>query len=259
MADTNVDHWRNLQALLLESAKEKRRIVIIHEQGKILKFVHTQRLELVKSIAFITNPHEAARQIYFDNPGKADFVAVFERNAFDEYFGKCEGSWNPNEDLDVYVSRMYAMLDNYPDGMVTYPGPARTKLGLQWRLGASYEDVIAAAKRFIPPKTTAVFGVFSGDTLWTSLVLSFDENGKANVVTTVDPTELKGGTWRETADEMVKWSNKKFQPCSLGLFVDVEGTSSVLTSSDKLVAFREIAQRGRLLVAPKQNVLPSII
>ena len=33
MLDIDVDHWRNLQALLLDSAKERRRIVVIHEDG----------------------------------------------------------------------------------------------------------------------------------------------------------------------------------------------------------------------------------
>lgn len=259
MVDTDVDHWRNLQALLLDSAKEKRRIIIIHEHGEILKFVHTQGLELVKSVVRIDNPHEAAKRVFLDNPGKADFVAVFERSAFDEYFGKCQGSWDPSEDLDVYVNRMYATMDEYPDGLVTHPGPARSRLGLQWRFGASYEAVLSAAKRFIPAKTTAVFGVFSGDNLWASLVLSFDDAGKARVVTTVDPSELKGATWKETAKEMVSWCNKKYEPCSLGFFLDLDGATALLASSDKLSALAVVAKRGRLLVSPASKALLKVL
>jgi hypothetical protein len=43
MAD--IGHWRNLQSLLLESAKEKRRTVVIHENGEILKFAHPAMLD----------------------------------------------------------------------------------------------------------------------------------------------------------------------------------------------------------------------
>ncbi len=39
MLDIDVDHWRNLQDLFLESAKEKRRIIVIHEAGEVLKLV----------------------------------------------------------------------------------------------------------------------------------------------------------------------------------------------------------------------------
>ena len=60
---------------------------------------------------------------------------------------------------------MFATLDDYPDGVVAYPGPARNTLGLQWRLGASYEQVKEAVEHFIPPRSTAVFGVFSDNDL----------------------------------------------------------------------------------------------
>lgn len=259
MVDTNVDHWRNLQALLLDSAKEKRRIIVIHEDGEILKFVHTQRLDIVRNVDRVDNPHEVARKVFLDNPGKVDFVAVFERRAFDSYFGKCEGFWNSEEDLDVYVHRMYALMDEYPEGIVTYPGPARTKLGLQWRVGASYETVVAAARRFIPPNTTALFGVFEGDTLWATLVLTFDENMRTKVVTTCDPTEIKAGPWRETAKELVEWTNGKFAPCSLGMFMDLDGATTFLAGKDKLSILADISKRDRLLVNPISEELANLL
>lgn len=259
MADTNVDHWRNLQALLLDSAKEKRRIIVIHENGEILKFVHTQRLPIIRNVERVDNPHEVARKVFMDNPGKADFVAVFERGAFDRYFGQFQDAWSPDEDLDVFVHRTYALMDEYPDGIVTYPGPARTKLGLQWRVGASYEEINAAVKNFIPAKSTVIFGVFEGDALWATLVLGFDADMRAKVVTTADPTEIKLGTWKDTAKELIAWTQQKFPPCSLGVFMDLNGATEFLASKDKLAVLKEIAKRGRLLIDPVPEALAKLL
>jgi hypothetical protein len=259
MADTNVDHWRNLQALLLDSAKEKRRIVLIHENGEILKFVHTQRLEIVRNVDRVDNPHAVARQVFMDNPGKADFVAVFERRAFDRYFGQFQDTWKPDEDLDEFVHRTYALMDEYPDGLVTYPGPARTKLGLQWRVGASYEEVTAAVHRFIPARSTVIFGIFEGHTLWTTLVLGFDKDLRAKVVTTADPTEIKTGTWQETAKELVAWTNRKFPPCSLGVFMDLTGATTFLASQNKLAVLKDLARQGKLVVDPAPEPLAKLL
>jgi hypothetical protein len=139
MVDANVDHWRNLQALILQSAKGKRRIIVIHEDGEILKFVHSKKAQIVKPVDRIDDPNTAAKAIYDANPGACDFVAVFERRGFDRYVGAFQDTWRADEDLDVYVQRTYAMMDQYPAAIVTYPGPARDTLGLQWRLGATYE------------------------------------------------------------------------------------------------------------------------
>jgi hypothetical protein len=141
-------------------------------------------------------------------------------------------------------------MDEYPDAIVTYPGPARKMLGMQWRVGASYEQVQAAAEKFIVPNTSVIFGVFDGDDLWATLVLRFDIDRRANVVTTVDVSEITTGAWQATAKELVNWMNAKFPPCSLGLFVDLQGANELLASKDKVAALKVIASRGKLLVDP---------
>ena len=259
MTDINVDHWRNLQALILESAKEKRRIILIHENGELLKFVHTQRLDIVRNVDRVDNPHAVAEKVYKANADKCDFVAVFERRGFDRYFGQFQGTWKATEDLDAFVHRQYVLMDEYPNDIVTYPGPARTMLGMQWRLGASYEQVLAAAENFVTPNTSVIFGVFEGDALWATLVLRFDKDRRANVVTTVDPTEISAGEWKATVKELVNWMNAKFPPCSLGLFVDLQGAKDLLASKDKVAALKAIAGRGKLLVDPAPEALAKLL
>jgi len=250
MADIDVNHWRNLQVLLLESAKQKRRIIVIHENGKLLKLVHSHREEIVRDIDRVDQPSAVAEKVYRANPGKADFVAVFERRAFDQYFGRIQDTWNGDEDLDEYVHRMYAMIDEYPEAIVTYPGPASKVLGLQWRFGASYEE-IKAAVGLLPARSTAVFGVFEGGALWATLVLGFDADRRANVVTTVDPSQLAPATARpDIARSVVEWTNQHYPPCSLGLFMSLDSAKAFLASRDKGKALAEIRAKGDLIADP---------
>jgi hypothetical protein len=248
MVDANVDHWRNLQVLLLESAKGKRRIIVIHEDGAILKFVHSHRAEIVKPFERIDDPHVAAKAIFDANPGVCDFVAVFERRGFDRYAAAFQDTWRSDEDLDVYVQRTYALMDSYPDAIVTHPGPARDTLGLQWRFGTSYEAGTSAVRTFVDPESSVVFGIFEGDALWATLVLRFDADHRADVVTTIDPSRMTLSGGREAiAAEVVSWVEAKYGRCSVGVFTDLEGARAFLASPDKGAAVAALSARGALI------------
>lgn len=249
MLDIDVDHWRNLQSLLLlRSAKGRRRIVVIHEDGEILKFVHSDAGRIVKAIDRVNDPRADAERVYRANEDVVDFVAVFERRAFDEYFGRFQGTWRSDEDLDAFVHRAYALMDEYADGIVTYPGPARSVLGLQWRLAATYEQVTAAVQRYVPPGSTVVFGVFDGAALWATLVLGFDAESHADVVTTVDPSMLTAEGDREAiAEEVIAWASARYRVCSLALFTSRDGAQRLLEVDDKGAALLELRERGDLI------------
>lgn len=256
MADIDVNHWRNLQFLLLDSAKARPRIILIHENGELLKFVHSRGASIVRSVDRVDRPREVAEQVYRDNEGKADFVVVFERRAADRYFAEFQATWKPEEDLDEFVHRQFAVMDSYADGIVTYPRPARETLGLQWRLGASYEDVRQAVSSYVLPSSTIVFGILEGDDLWATLVLRFDADRRADVVTTVDPSELSGRKGREAvAREVVAWVNRRYPSCSLGLFTDLESARSFLSSQDKPTVVRELVGKGKVLADPVPEAL----
>lgn len=260
MSDIDVDNWRNLQALVLDSAKEKRRIIVIHEQGEILKFAHSHGAEIAREVNRISHPAADAERIYRANAPGTDFVMVVERDASDAYFAEVQDAWSPDEDIDEYVHRMFARMDAIPDGIATYPGPASTRLGLQWRLGASYAAVKAAAGRFVTPQSTVIFGVFDGAALWASLVLSFDAQRRITVVTTADPTEVDVGRGREAvAADIVAWANRKFLPCSLGLFTDLASARKFLAAPDKLKVLRELLAQGKLTADPIPEALARLL
>jgi hypothetical protein len=257
MLDIDVDHWRNLQSLILDSAKGRRRIVVLHEDAEILKFVHSEREPVVRTVERVEDPHAVAERVYRDNADRVDFVAVFERRAFDEYCGRFQGTWRADEDLDAFVHRTYELIDEYRDGLVTHPGPARGVLGLQWRLGATYDQVTRAVERYVPPGSTVVFGIFDGDALWATLVLGFDADLRAGVVTTVDTSLLTAERGRETiAEDVVAWVEGRYGPCSLGLFTSRDGARSFLDAEDKLAALLDLRENGDLIADPVPTALP---
>lgn len=260
MIDTDVDHWRNLQSLFLDSAKGKPRIIIIHDQGEIQKFAHTAHADIVRPISKITNPKADAEAVYKANAGVCDFVMVIDRRSSDEYFKRVQNAWSPTEDLDEYVSRAFSLYNAYPDGIVAYPGSAATQLGLQWRLGASHAAIKAAAAAFVPPSSRVLFGVFEGDALWTSLILGFDADGRINVVTTIDAAELTVKTGRAAiAKEATAWTAKTYGAVSIALFAGLSTVRKFLAETDKLSVLREARQAGDLIADPLPASLAKLL
>lgn len=256
MADIDVDQWRNAQELVLESAKERRRIVVLHDLGTVRKVTHSHGATIHNRPSSVGDPREAARALFEANTDSADFVAVFERSAFDAYFAAVQDSWNIDEDLDAFVQRTYALLDDYPDGMVTYPAEARSTLGLQWRLGASRDEVLGAVANFVEPASTIVVGVFSDQALWASLVLTFDTSKSIIAVTTVDPAEVDlSGDMHTVSAAVVEWVRTKHGPCSLGLFLQKQHAEAFLATTHKASVLRAAAAADCLVLNPVPSSL----
>ena len=251
MQDIDVAQWRNIQELILDSAKERPRIIVLHDAGKVRKVAHSAGAPVTGTVDRADDPVALAKELYEGNADSVDFVAVFERAAFDDYFARVQDSWDIDEDLDGFVQRTYALLDQFPEGMVTYPGSARSTLGLQWRLGCSRDDIIAATARFIEPSTTIVLGVLDEGSLWASLVLTFDDTHSVASVTTVDPSEVSiDGEIAPVAAVVVDWVRAKHGTCSLGLFMERPAAEAVLEATDKARALREASAAGQLVLAP---------
>lgn len=251
MQDIDVAQWRNTQELILDSAKERRRIVVLHDGGRIRKVAHSGGAPVTDIVDRADDPAALAKRLYESNTESVDFVAVFERSAFDGYFARVQDSWDIDEELDGFVQRTYALLDEFPDGMVTYPGAARETLGLQWRLGASRDEIINAAQRFVEPGTTIVLGVFYEGALWASLVLTFDAAHSVTSVTTVDPSEVATeGEMGAVAGAVVDWVREKHGTCTLGLFLERPAAEAFLAATDKAHALREASAAGELILSP---------
>lgn len=232
MADIDVDHWRNTQSLLLSSAKAARRLVVIHDHGAVVKFRHSAGEPCEGRTATVTDPHRLARELYEANRDKVDFVVVMERDAVDSYFAAVQNAWEIDEDLDSYVQRTYAAFDDYPDGIVTYPGPARQVMGMQWNTGVTLRELESAVRAIVPPETTVFMGVHEGDGLWASLVLDFDAEHKVTSITTVDPSLVDTtGARDEVASKVEDWLRSSGKRLSITLVLDREDVEVFLSAN----------------------------
>jgi hypothetical protein len=232
MADIDVDQWRNAQSLLLRSAKAARRLVVIHDQGTVVKFRHTTGEQCSGRVDRVDDPQALAEKLYEANADAVDFVVVMERDAVDSYFAAVQDSWDIEEDLDVFVQRTYALLDRYADGIVTHPGPAREVLGLQWQTGASRDEVEGAAKALVPGGTTVVLAVHDDGGLWASLVLDLDEDHKVTSITTADPSVVDiAGSRNEVLDRLTGWQQSAGKTVSLALALDRAAAEHYLSAT----------------------------
>ncbi|MFV0429754.1 MAG: hypothetical protein ACK5KO_10065 [Arachnia sp.] len=247
MADIDVDQWRNAQALLLRSAKAAPRLVVIHDNGTVQKFRHTQGIECAGRVETLSDPAGLARSLYEQNEGVVDFVVVMERHAVDDYFSAVQDSWRIDEDLDVFVQRTYETLDDYPEGIVTYPGPARKVLGLQWLTGSSLAEVNAAAAA-LPNPSTVILGVHDGTSLTASLVLDLDADHQVTSITTADPTLVEiTGTRESVAAGLLAWQQRAGKQVSLSLILDQAAARDFLATptADKGSALATLIGAGR--------------
>lgn len=251
MADIDVDQWRNAQSLLLRSAKAARRIVVIHENGTLLKLAHTAGAPIAGHVDRVEDPHAVARSLYEANRDTVDFVVVFERDAVDSYFAQIQDAWEIEDDLDTFVHRTYAAIDDYPDGLVTYPEPARSRLGLQWQTGSSLEEIEQAARAFVTAGTTAVLGVHDDGRLWTSLVLDFDDEWEITSITTADPSLVDIVGDRQTVlDRLVAHWERTGKTVSLAISFDRDGAEEFFGAGGrgKAAAFQTLLEAERISV-----------
>ncbi len=241
MADLDVDQWRNAQDLILKSAKEARRLIVLLENGEVVKCRHTTGRAVNQAPTRVQDLNAVARELYDANKDDTDFVLVMERDAADDYFAGFQDAWRADEDLDEYVRRTYASLDDYADAIVTYPGPARDMLGLQWRLGASYEDVEAAVRSLVDPGSTVVLAVHDGEKLWTSLILSFDADLKVISIGTADPSLVDiHGPRADVVERLVRFADTR--EGNVRLVVD----GTLHAAKEFLAATNKNAARARL-------------
>lgn len=252
MEDIDINQWRNAQDLLLESAKEKRRIIVLHDEGKICKCEHTDGADVVGKPATIVDAKAQARELYEANEENVDFVAIFERHSFDEYFSRVQNSWVADEPLDSFVHKTYELLDDYPDTMVTYPGPAKNVLGLQWNFGVTRNEGIALAHALIPPESSLLLAVYDEGQIWASLVMTFDGEMTMTELTTVDGERVEiSGPLQEVSENAFEWMNSTHAKTGAGLIWTRSAFEKFRESTDKIEAVKRSVAAGEAVVLRK--------
>lgn len=244
MTDIDVDHWRNLQSLLLDSAKARTRIVVIHDQGRALSVAHSDGADVAGAPTDIEDPQQAAGALRRANPG-VDLVAVFERDAVDEHFAAMGASWDPDEDLDDWVRRLYRGLDRDDAGIVTDPAPASAQLGLQWRLGATFAQVRQAVEQHVPAGSSVAFAVLDHGAVWATLVVGFDADHRVTLVTTADPFAPLDGAPDQVLDGLTDLAQTRHGPCALAVALDLADARRLLADGVTVERLRRAVLTAR--------------
>ena len=116
---------------------------------------------------------------------------------------------------------------------------------------AARDDLAVAVRNFVSAGSTAVICVFDDDFLWTSLVVSVDQAGAPESLSTIDSSVAEAaGEMTKAASEAVKWVQAQYGPCSLGLFVDKKHAEALIRASDKASALRTASAAGGLVLSP---------
>ncbi|MDR6636825.1 hypothetical protein [Paenarthrobacter nitroguajacolicus] len=121
---------------------------------------------------------------------------------------------------------------------------------------AARNDLGGAVSTFVSPGSSAVLGVFDGLGLWASLVITVDDFGSAETVSTIGgPVAKEAKEIATAASEAVTWVQSNHGPCSVGFFVVKAHAEALLRASDKAAAVRTAAATGGLVLSPVPTAL----
>jgi hypothetical protein len=256
--DINIDQWRNLHSLFLQPVRSKKRITVIHENGKILNMNHSAGIILNKSvIKNIVSPLRDAQNLYELYKEDTDLVIIIERNYVERYYEEVLNYWNTCRDFDEYVLNMYSLTDKYFPYILTWPKPASKQVGLQGYI--LYNWLYKITNQFIPKGSTMVFCVLENSKkIWTSLILGIDDNKKISLITTIN-NSISSENLREDSKKIILSTSQKFWECSLGIFLEKEKIEEILCSYEPKNDFLNGILKDEIIVDPCPNALKSLI
>jgi hypothetical protein len=250
MLDINPYQWRHLFDLFFTN--RARQLIIIHENGRVLKAFDTQHgLRPDLKTQSVSDPPSLALQLY--RAEQVDQVWVLERAALSDYSDALRTIYNPDEDGDRYFQRARLALDDNPQ-LVRYPPRPRG----MYLAGISYEAFEKLIGR-VPAGGTLVLGVFDEHSIWASLILRV-ERGKVGLITTTDaimPIDVRIEDWRPAARLILDRVAAQIGAPFAGLFCAREAFIDLVTGDDKLAHFKALKTEGSIIFDPCPPDLPA--
>jgi len=243
--DINPYQWRHLLDALFPW-HSARRLVIVHEQGRVLKAFDTERgLRPDLKATSVHNPVSLAQHLYLSE--HVEQVLVLERAALDDYFATLHTIYNPSEDGDCYFQRARLALDD-DSRLVRYPpGPRGLRLaGVPYE---TWENLIT----LVPNGHTLVLGIFDEGYIWASLIVRV-EDGKVDLIATSDsvmPLEVHVTDWRKDYRVLPDRVAAQIGPPFAGLFSTRDGFLDLVTTQDKLARLKALRAEGRVILEPR--------
>jgi len=261
MIDLDIDQWSKLHNEFLLGVREKKRITLIHEKGKVLNISHSHNESINRPISIVVDPQRDAKELFEANKESTELVIILDRCSVETYYDEVQSAWTAEEDLDHYMYRMYSKLDCYYPGIVTYPGPASRQLGLQWLLPGKpgFLEVESLINNFVEKSTVVTMAVFEDSTkLWTSLILGFNEKKKISLITSVKQGLIEKN-WRNEYSKINSWVNDSYWKIGLAIYMSKETYQEISESKDCGYKFKQLCSDGTIIVDPSNNNLDTLI
>jgi hypothetical protein len=266
IVDVDVDHWAYLQSKLAKSGKEKERIIVIHERGSILKYIHSHGKPIRKVVDKITNPFKDVEKIYEANKDLVEYVIIIDRDAVNDYFAEVQKSWSPDESIVEYTIKMRKLLNKYYEkgAIVTYPGKPTNYLGWIPTLNIDYSTILEFVNSYLLPNSLVALFVFSGKKLKASLILGFNKIMKIDLITSTDvlrPLKIEEYDWKHYYKDLISViENKLGKKCSLGIFIEEKVLDGIIQKgSVDLQIIIDAMKQNNIILYPITDKLKTLI
>ena len=96
-------------------------------------------------------------------------------------------------------------------------------------MGATFVQVRQAVEQHVPASSSVVFAVLDRGAVWATLVVGFDADRRAILVTTADPFAPLEGSPDEVLDGLTALAETRHGPCALAVALDLADAHRLLT------------------------------
>ncbi len=260
--DIDARQWVNLFALLTGSffrTEKKRetkpgsRLLIVHEQGKVIKALDSKRGIITRDLEEISpkDLKQLAEKL------GANLIIALERGALRELVSRAESGLNLSLDyvaqiLEYYQSFRHLVLEGK---IFTYPSVHLRDI--------RYQGLVNLLKVAVPEERVLVWVVFdqksrdlSGLPIFTSLILRIRKGYQLDLLTTTDAlVELgleKIEDWRKDYHKILRMAEQSFGSVFLGIFTCTETLKELAERPRKewSKALTEFLKQDKIIINP---------
>ncbi|MGH7439940.1 MAG: hypothetical protein ACRENE_29985 [Polyangiaceae bacterium] len=251
--------WQPRATPELEPTRPRGGVIVVHEEGEVLKLLHTRRGRLdpssvaappdvagSRALALRTGQPSALGQLAGEH--RASWALGLRLGALDDVMERLGASVRQGDDIAVHALLLCAIVrDMIDDGAIaTWPPRLRGVPVPSVHVVRRTLDALCGDGRAM------VLGLFDGGGLWTSFVARRRGNGFDVIA---GPDELRGalgllsGDWRRDYRHLASAVEARYAPLGFGCFAELKTFRALQTDPSPGAWSRAVAVRD-VLVAP---------
>jgi hypothetical protein len=241
--DLDVDQWKRLSDLGLADRKQ-RRLFLVHEGGKLVQAVDTQKGPQDVPAGDANDPQALAERLLAEH--KADGVQqvwVMDLASYQAELARVHKGLDPKAGMIDQLAKEYA-------ARWAAPGCAVAPKNGFIHFGLPVERLQRFAQKMLPASCSYVLGVFDGDALWASLIAQFENGQIVGLSTTaaLDPDDVKDIVGRDQHPFLLAVVANRYRRPAFGWFCqreDFEKYMLAVTVEEKDEAFQRAIMENR--------------